>query len=175
MAYDGSGLSAFSLGIGGKDVWWNYQTTDTFAGTVNVASYFSDGYTRGMRTGQLLYSHKTDSGTGVLAYVSTATAATGVATVTALAFAGAGSFTTGSFSSTLTVTGATTLNGAVAIGDAAADVVGFYGATGSSQRAAAAQATTAVAVSASFGATQLAALQEVMNVLIAAGMMKGSA
>lgn len=56
------------------------------------------------------------------------------------------------------------------------DKIGFYGlATPIVQRAAAAQATTAVAVSSSFGATQLAALQEVMNVLIALGLMKGSA
>lgn len=54
--------------------------------------------------------------------------------------------------------------------------IGFYGlAAPIVQRAGAAQATTAVAVSSSFGATQLAALQEVMNVLIALNLMKGSA
>lgn len=62
------------------------------------------------------------------------------------------------------------------LGQSASDPIGFYGlAVPVVQRAAAAQATTAVAVSSSFGATQLAALQEVMNVLIATGLMKGSA
>ncbi len=61
------------------------------------------------------------------------------------------------------------------VGVSATDKVGFYGTTPIVQRAGAAQATTAVAVSSSFGATQLAALQEVMNVLIALGLMKGAA
>lgn len=62
------------------------------------------------------------------------------------------------------------------IGNATTEKLGFYGlATPIVQRSGAAQATTAVAVSSSFGATQLAALQEVMNVLIALGLMKGSA
>jgi len=61
------------------------------------------------------------------------------------------------------------------LGQSATDLIGFYGKTPAAQRSASTQATTNVAVSASFGATQLAALQEVMNVLIAAGLMKGSA
>jgi hypothetical protein len=61
------------------------------------------------------------------------------------------------------------------LGQSAADLITFYGGTPASQRASSTQATSNVAVSASFGATQLAALQEVMNVLIAVGLMKGSA
>jgi len=61
------------------------------------------------------------------------------------------------------------------LGQSATDLISFYGATPVVRRASSTQATTNVAVSASFGATQLAALQEVMNVLIAAGLMKGSA
>jgi len=61
------------------------------------------------------------------------------------------------------------------LGQSATDLIGFWGKAPSAQRASSTQATTNVAVSASFGATQLAALQEVMNVLIAAGLMKGSA
>lgn len=62
------------------------------------------------------------------------------------------------------------------IGNSITEKLGFYGlATPIVQRSGAAQATTAVAVSSSFGATQLAALQEVMNVLIALNLMKGSA
>lgn len=45
---------------------------------------------------------------------------------------GATTASTGAFT-TLTASGATTLNGAVAIGDAAADLVGFHGVTAVSQ------------------------------------------
>jgi hypothetical protein len=53
--------------------------------------------------------------------------------------------------------------------------VGFYGKTPSSQRASSVQATSNLATSASFGATQLAAVQEIMNTLTALGLWKGSA
>jgi hypothetical protein len=53
--------------------------------------------------------------------------------------------------------------------------VGFYGTTPSSQRASSVQATSNLATSASFGATQLAAVQEIMNTLSALGLWKGSA
>lgn len=61
------------------------------------------------------------------------------------------------------------------VGVSATDKVGFYGTTPIVQRSGAAQATTAVAVSSSFGATQLAAVQECMNALAALGLWKGSA
>ena len=61
------------------------------------------------------------------------------------------------------------------LGKATSDVVGFYGGTGSSQRASSNQASTNAAVSASFGATQLAILQEIMNTLTAASIWKGAA
>lgn len=78
----------------------------------------------------------------------------------------AGAFTT------LNATGATTLNGTVMLGDAGADTVGFYGYASSAQRAysSAVHATSAVASSAAFGATQAAALQEVMKTFIALGV-----
>lgn len=60
-------------------------------------------------------------------------------------------------------------------GKTSTDKVGFLGATPISQRASSNQATTNIAVSASFGATQLAVVQEIMNTLIALGLMKGSA
>lgn len=53
--------------------------------------------------------------------------------------------------------------------------VGFYGKTPSTQRASSVQATSNLATSASFGATQLAAVQEIMNTLTALGLWKGSA
>lgn len=61
------------------------------------------------------------------------------------------------------------------LGQSATDLISFYGATPVVRRASSTQATTNIAVSASFGASQLAVIQEIMNVLIAAGLMKGSA
>lgn len=61
------------------------------------------------------------------------------------------------------------------MGQDTSDPVSFYGVTGITQRAAAAQATTAVASSTDFTAAHLAALQEIMNTLIAVGLWKGSA
>lgn len=68
-----------------------------------------------------------------------------------------------------------TASGAVVLGDAAADTVGFYGSAGSSQRASSVQATTNIASSTDFAAAQLAVVQEIMNTLTAAGLWKGSA
>jgi hypothetical protein len=53
--------------------------------------------------------------------------------------------------------------------------VGFYGKTPVTQRASSVQATSNLATSASFGATQLAAVQEIMNTLTELGLWKGSA
>lgn len=53
--------------------------------------------------------------------------------------------------------------------------VGFYGKTPTTQRASSVQATSNLATSASFGATQLAAVQEIMNTLSALGLWKGAA
>jgi hypothetical protein len=53
--------------------------------------------------------------------------------------------------------------------------VGFYGKTPVTQRSSSVQATSNLATSASFGATQLAAVQEIMNTLTALGLWKGSA
>jgi len=58
------------------------------------------------------------------------------------------------------------------IGASAADKVAFYGAVPVIQRAysSAVHATSAQAVSASFGATQLATLQEIQKTLIGVGL-----
>lgn len=62
--------------------------------------------------------------------------------------------------------------GGVTIGNAATSKVGFYGKTPVVQRAysSAVHATSALATSASFGATQLAALQEIQLTLIGLGV-----
>lgn len=61
------------------------------------------------------------------------------------------------------------------MGKATSDKIGFFGTTPASQRASSVQATTNIATSTAFGATQLAAVQEIMNTLAAHGLWKGSA
>lgn len=61
------------------------------------------------------------------------------------------------------------------LGKATSDVVSYFGGTGSSQRASSNQASSNAATSASFGATQLAILQEIMNTLTAMSAWKGAA
>lgn len=58
------------------------------------------------------------------------------------------------------------------LGSAATSTVGFYGATPVAQRAysSAVHATSALASSTAFGATQLAAVQEIQKTLIALGV-----
>lgn len=60
-------------------------------------------------------------------------------------------------------------------GQSATDLISFYGVTPVAQRSSSVQATTNIATSSSFGATQLAAVQEIMNTLTAVGLWKGSA
>lgn len=58
------------------------------------------------------------------------------------------------------------------VGRSSAELVGFYGYARAAQRAysSAVHATSALATSTDFGATQLAALQEVQNALIGLGV-----
>ena len=81
---------------------------------------------------------------------------------------------------TVAITGATTQTGALSvtgntvIGGATSTSVGFYGAAGGTQRSSSNQTSSNAAVSTSFGASQLAILQEIMNTLTGAGLWKGS-
>lgn len=61
------------------------------------------------------------------------------------------------------------------LGRSTSNKISFYGVTPIAQRASSSQVTTNIAVSASFGATQLAVIQEIMNTLTALGLWKGSA
>lgn len=61
------------------------------------------------------------------------------------------------------------------LGQSTTDLIALYGGTPVSQRASSNQVTTAVVTSASYGTLQVAQMQEVMNVLIGIGAMKGSA
>ncbi len=165
MAYTPANLSlGFNL-LGGKFGVWCYQSTDTFAGTVNVADYITNALDAGMREGDMVFCSETDQDppTLTLAYVS-AIGATGLGTLTALVATGGAASVTN-----LTATGT------VLLGDAAADLVGFYGGTGASQRASSIQASSALASSTDFGVTQLAIVQEIMNTLTGLKLWKGAA
>lgn len=61
------------------------------------------------------------------------------------------------------------------MGATATDKIGFYGTTPIVQRSSSNQATTNIASSTAFGATQLAVVQEIMNTLTALGLWKGAA
>lgn len=61
------------------------------------------------------------------------------------------------------------------LGNSTTDKVSLYGVTPIVQRASSNQATTNIATSSAFGATQLAVIQEIMNTLTALGAWKGSA
>jgi hypothetical protein len=61
------------------------------------------------------------------------------------------------------------------LGQAAADLVAYYGVTPVSQRASSVQATSLLSSSTDFTAAHLAALQEVMATMTALGLWKGAA
>jgi hypothetical protein len=170
MAYDTSGLSLADCILGGAFRVWVYRSTDPFS-TVDDSGYFTDATARGMLEGDFMYVQDTDSDPPdlTLAYVSVINATTGVGTVASMAVGTTPSLTT------LTVSGATALNGNTDIGNAAADTIGFYGATKVSQRASSVMATTNIASSTDFGATQLAWAQEITNTINGLGLHKGTA
>lgn len=64
------------------------------------------------------------------------------------------------------------VTGGLVVGRSASDKIGFYGLAPSAQRAysSAVHATSALATSTDFGATQLAAVQEIQKTLIALGI-----
>lgn len=66
----------------------------------------------------------------------------------------------------------TSSSGGTVLGQSASEKIGFYGIAPVAQRAysSAVHATSALATSSDFGATQLAALQEVQKTLIALGI-----
>lgn len=166
MSYSTTGLSAGVAIIGGDYRLWVYRSTDA-VGTVNGASYFSDGVTRGMQVGDIVFDIDTDAGPDVtMLYVSSVSGA--AATTSSLAVGSTPSV------SSLT-TASLTVSASAVIGDAAADVVGFYGATAVSQRASSVQATSNIASSTDFGVTQLAVVQEIMTTLKGLGLWKGAA
>ena len=74
-----------------------------------------------------------------------------------------------------TITGALTANSNCNLGNAAADLIGFYTGTGITQRAHSNQASTNLNSSTDFAATQTAIVQEIMATLTALGLWKGSA
>jgi len=163
MAYDATRLSCAVNLIGGQWRLWTYLSPDQFS-DVDATDYFANAYDAGMREGDwvVVIENDTDPPNVTLAAVN-AIDADGNATVVAVGFSGAATFTN------LTATGN------VLLGNAAADLVGFYGATGISQRASSVMATTNLASSSDFGATQLAWAQEITNTINQLGLHKGTA
>lgn len=83
MTYAGSGLKLISQGIGGNaQKIWAYSSTDAVT-TVRVTGYFSDGYFRGMRVGDLVLVLDSDASpiTGSLCWVTDVNLTTGVADI----------------------------------------------------------------------------------------------
>jgi hypothetical protein len=66
----------------------------------------------------------------------------------------------------------TSSSGGTVLGQSASELIGFYGVAPVAQRAysSAVHATSALASSSDFGATQLAALQEIQKTLVALGV-----
>ena len=94
--------------------------------------------------------------------------------------AAAGAFTT------LTASGATTLNGNAALGNGVADVISFYGVTGTAQLSLATQATITATYATVCGGpcvfansdqivSVIACIKEIQHVLTATGLWKGAA
>lgn len=109
-------------------------------------------------------------------FTSNAVVASTLALSSNLTVASQGSFTSDVVvASTLGIGKNATFSSAVFMGTATSNLIGAYGGTGSSQRASSNQASTNAATSASFGATQLAILQEIMNTLTALSLWKGAA
>lgn len=169
MAYATSGLHLGVVLMGGGYRIWVYQSTDPFS-TVDDTGYFSDASARGMQEGDIVVVSDTDSDPPdiTLSYCSVINATTGVGTVVAMVAGSAPSVTS------LTASSAT-VNTSVMLASAAAGLIGWYGRAGVSQRASSVQATSNIASSTDFGATQLALMQEIMNTLTGIGIWKGTA
>jgi hypothetical protein len=167
MAYAGSALQkmAGGIGVGGAQI-WRYDTTDGIT-AVEASGYFTDGADRGMRVNDIVFVFDTDaSPVGFyIEYVSAVNTTTRAATIKthSQSTSGVATFTD------LTATGD------VNLGNAAADALGFHGATAVTQRASSVQVSTNVVTSASYGTLQVAQMQEVYNTLAALGLWKGAA
>lgn len=168
MAYDTGSLSLAVNVVAGDFRIWSYVHGDPFS-TVDDTDYFSDAQARGMQEGDWIIHAESDQDPPVvtLGYVSEIDA-TGNGTVSALSVGSSPSVTA-------LTTASLTVSASAMIGDAAADVVGFYGTTAISQRASSLQATSNIASSTDFGATQLAVVQHIMETLRLVGLHKGSA
>lgn len=173
MAYTPANLSMLVDIIAGGTAgrrFWVYHSTDP-ATTVDDSGYFTTvNKTHGMQEGDIVFVFDTDSDPpdATIMYCSVINSTTKDGTCAALVQG-----TTPSVTSL--VTASLTVSTSAMIGDAAGDLIGFYGGAGVSQRASSVQATSNIASSTDFGATQLALVQEIMNTLTGLKLWKGSA
>lgn len=174
--YDSTKLDLVDNILGGQQNEWWYRTTDAIA-TVRGAGYFSDGVKRGMKLGDLVNVFKTDGPNVYREKVSAVDnpATAGLYTATILP-ADSDAAASPTFTD-VTATGNLTVAGNVALGDAATDTIGLYGATKVSQRASAVQASSNISAStfATVGSNLAAFLAEVANTLQGLGAWKGAA
>lgn len=77
MAYVPANLSLMVQTPGATRKWWSYQAGGDAQTAVRVNGYFSDGFNKGMRTGDIVFVDYT-SGAGSIHVVNQATAALGV-------------------------------------------------------------------------------------------------
>jgi hypothetical protein len=80
--YSNTGLRCIVDRIGDGPAVWYYSSVDAH-GTVDNASYFTDGYTFGMRVNDVVIVVDTDSATCTIHSVATAVQATGYVTINA--------------------------------------------------------------------------------------------
>ena len=164
MAYTAANLSlGFDL-IGDAFRVWIYKSIDPTA-TVDNTDYFTlVSQSHGMKEGDLIIQVETDTDppTPALMYCSEIDA-DGNGTAASLAVGGSPSVVD------------LTVSGNANIGDAAADLLGFHGATNVSQRASSLMATTNMVTSASVGTLQVAIINEIQNTINTLGLHKGTA
>jgi hypothetical protein len=70
MTYAGEDLQLLTSNIGNKPNIWSYKSADVDS-AVNAADYFSDGVTRGMKVGDMVWVYDTTTPKGSCHYVST--------------------------------------------------------------------------------------------------------
>ena len=83
MAYTPENLELTAQSIAGKAI-WTYSSVDA-ASVVEGSNYFSDGYDRGMKVGDLVYGFDSDA-SPVVGYVAVVTAVTTGGAATAASY-----------------------------------------------------------------------------------------
>lgn len=149
---------------------WNifrYISTDS-VGSITAAGYITDYKQHHIQVGDFVIVVNQSTPLVSLCQVNSVSSTANTATLALISTGAGGTFTS------LTVTGASLLQGSTTVGSTAASLFGVYGTTAVSQRTSTLQITTNVVTSASFGTLQVAQVQEIQNTLTGMGLWKGS-